>query len=200
MKFQYRLSTKQIQSIILIILSFIIYYILRFHFESAGLVLLYVALIMFAFGVTNLFDECMKRYKILRAKDTEDYDSPTEEIVADYFKRKNVKFYLHPKVKVPTKIWRFNNPFKKRTLKPDFFLPQYNAFVEYWGNNGEDYERKRKLKEKAYNENDIEFISLSKRDLIYNGKLDRNRLDWNFTQKLLDLIREREGNNLEWKK
>jgi len=168
---------------------------LRVDIEESVSILFFIALILLGASIMNLFEESYKRYKILRARDTEDYDSPPEKIIADYFKAKSVKFYLHPKVKVPFKLWIFDNPFKKRTITPDFFLPQYNIFVEYWGENGEDYERTCKLKKRAYKENDIEFISLTKKDLK-----DRNRLDWNFTQKLLDLIREREGNNLEWRR
>ena len=196
MKFQNRISNKQIQSIFYIIISLFIIYILRFNPEKVTSVLFFIALILLGISIINLFEESHKRYKILRARDTEDYDSKGEKIIADYFKAKSIKFYLHPKIKIPSKIWIFNNPFNKITLIPDFFLPQYKVFVEYWGMlDNEDYKRKSEMKKRAYKENDIEFISLSKKDLE-----DRNRLDWNFTQKLLNLIREREGNNLEWKR
>ena len=61
--------------------------------------------------------------------------------------------------------------------------------------DNEEYKKRSEFKKKKYEENGIEFISLSPKDLE-----DRNRLDWNFTQKLLNLIRDREGNNLEWRK
>ncbi|MBT4165806.1 hypothetical protein HOE04_02090 [archaeon] len=199
MKFQEKLSTKQIQSIFLISVSLILFYSLRSKPEQSAEILFLFIFVMFGVSILNLFQESHKRYKILRSEtigDTGDYDSKAEKIVADYFKAKSIKFYLHPKVKVPKKIWIFDNPFSKRVLKPDFFLPQYNAFVEYWGMlDDENYKRKSELKKKAYRENDIDFISLTPRDLE-----ERHRLDWNFTQKLLSLIRDREGNGLEWRK
>lgn len=197
MKFQNKLSNKQVSSIWGIILSLVIIYILRGGVDGQEIKFLaFIAFVVLVGSIISLFEESHKRYKILKAVDTEDYDSNSEKMIADYFKAKSVKFYLHPQVKVPTKIWFLDNPFKKRILKPDFFLPQYNAFVEYWGRlDDEDYRKKTELKKKSYEENDIEFISLTPKDLE-----DRNRLDWNFTQKLLNLIRDREGNNLEWRK
>jgi len=196
MSFQNRLSTKQIRTIFNIILSIFIIYILLFNLEGGIKILFYFAVAFLVFSVIDLFEESRKRFKILKAKDTGDYDSKAEGKIADYFRAKSIKFYLHPKVKVPSKIWIFDNPFKKIILKPDFFLPQYDAFVEYWGMlDKEDYKRKSKLKKEKYAENDIEIISLTPKDLE-----SRNRLDWNFTQKLLNLIKEREGNNLEWRK
>ena len=101
---------------------------------------------------------------------------------------KNIKFYVHPEVKIPSKVWIFENPFKKIILRPDFFLPEYKIYVEYWGLIGDkNYDEKRKLKRKAYLENDIDFID------IYPDNLEN--IDWIFTQKLLDLIRSKEGNN-----
>jgi len=196
MKFQSRISTKQIHSIFYILLSLLILFILRSNPEEGASILAYIALVLLFLSIFNLFQESHKRYKILRARDTREYDNEAEEIIADYFKAKSIKFYLHPKVKVPSKTWIFNNPLSKITFTPDFFLPQYGAFVEYWdASNDEESRKKREMKEKAYKENDIEFISL------YEGDLEnRNKLDWNFTQKLLDLIREREGNNLKWRR
>ena len=196
MAFQNKISTKQIRSIFYITISLIIIYILKFNLEKSIEILFFIALILLVSSIMNLFEESSKRYKILRAKDTGDYDSSGEEEIANYFRKKSIKFYLHPKIKIPKKIWIFDNPFDKRTLIPDFFLPQYNAFVEYWGMLGnEEYRKKSELKRKAYRENGIDFISLYEKDLE-----DKHKLDWNFTQKLLDLIREREGNNLEWRR
>ena len=88
-------------------------------------------------------------------------------------------------------MWYLHTPDEqvpKIILRPDFFLPEYKIYVEYWGLIGDkNYDEKRKLKRKAYLENDIDFID------IYPDNLEN--IDWIFTQKLLDLIRSKEGNN-----
>jgi hypothetical protein len=65
---------------------------------------------------------------------------------------------------------------------PDFYLPDYDVFVEYWGlvNADDDWTRKRyvrnmKRKMAIYYKNNIKFIS------IYPHNL--NNLDWIFRKK-----------------
>ena len=109
----------------------------------------------------NLFEDTIKKYKIARAYNTKNYDSPPEEQIAGYFERKNIKFYLHPVVKLQKTFWIFSPPFFKETVHPDFFLPEYNVFVEYWGMmENPEYKKKYLFKKKLYSDNLIDFISL----------------------------------------
>ena len=54
------------------------------------------------------------------------------------------------------------------------------------------YKEKFHFKKKKYKENDIEFISL------YPKNLEYDKLDFTFTSKLLDLIKDRKGLNTQW--
>ena len=53
--------------------------------------------------------------------------SKGEKIIADYFTRHNIAYYYET---TATANWFI---FQTKISRPDFFLPQYNLFVEYWG-------------------------------------------------------------------
>jgi hypothetical protein len=72
--------------------------------------------------------------------------------------------------------------FKRTFAHPDFYLPDYNVYVEYWGLLGasNEYERVMKWKMAQYHRNNIRFISL------YHDNL-RN-LDWIFRAKFRRVV------------
>ena len=78
-------------------------------------------------------------------------------------------------------------------MEPDFYLPEFNVFVEYWGLIDDAKYKKEKydFKKKMYTLNDLDFISLYPKNL--------KNLDFVFTSKLLDLIKKREGNLRKWR-
>ena len=78
---------------------------------------------------------------------------------------------------------RWNN---RRISRPDFYLPDYGIYVEYWGMLGvEDsrvrsrYEQSMKWKMAKYHQNNIKFIS------IYPNNL--GNLDWVFRAKFREV-------------
>ena len=96
--------------------------------------------------------------------------SHAEKTIADYFDRKGISYQYEPGI---TGIY----------ADPDFYLPDYNVYVEYWGLLDADdpytrskYEKSMKRKMAIYHKNQIKFISIYPRNL-------RN-LDWIFTKKL----------------
>lgn len=67
--------------------------------------------------------------------------------------------------------------------KPDFYLPDYGAYVEYWGMTGlpwdrlrAGYERRMRWKKERYQENGISAISLFLGDLTNLDAVFRPRL------------------------
>ncbi len=54
--------------------------------------------------------------------------SKAERVIADYFTRHGIPYYYE--AMATTNDW-FN--FKAKISRPDFYLPQYNLYVEYWG-------------------------------------------------------------------
>lgn len=189
MPFNSKVSLKQTAGIFYLLLGLVIIYSVYKFSQSYKTWLLILGIIFIAQGITELLEGTKKRRSILTATSGGEYDSNQERQVGEYFKRKKIKFHLHPTLKFPSKLWFFDNPFKKVKLKPDFYLPEYDIYVEYWGlMDNEKYKSTHDKKMKIYRENGIRIISL------YGKNLDN--LDWDFTQKLLNLFREEEGNNL----
>jgi len=54
--------------------------------------------------------------------------SKGERVIADYFTRHGIPYYYE--AMATTNDWFI---FKAKISRPDFYLPQYNLFVEYWG-------------------------------------------------------------------
>ena len=54
--------------------------------------------------------------------------SKGEKTIADYLTRHNIPYYYE--ATATTNDWFI---FKSKISRPDFYLPQYNLFVEYWG-------------------------------------------------------------------
>ena len=100
----------------------------------------------------------------------EQVKSHAEKTLADYFDRKGINYQYEPGI---TGIY----------ADPDFYLPDYNVYVEYWGLLDADdpttrtkYEKSMKKKMAIYYKHHIKFISIYPRNL-------RN-LDWIFQKKL----------------
>lgn len=103
--------------------------------------------------------------------------SKSEKTIADYFTKNGIRYqYEKP---AESHFWIFSN----RISKPDFYLPDYNVYVEFWGLLDADkkrvsrqYEREMKWKMVMYHKHHIKFISL------YPSNL--SNLDWIFKKKL----------------
>jgi hypothetical protein len=104
--------------------------------------------------------------------------SNSERMIADYFYQHNVR-YVYERDAISKRKHR-------RISRPDFYLPDYGIYVEYWGMLGAEdpnvrsrYERTMKWKTAQYYENDIKFISIYPKNLA--------NLDWIFRAKFRDV-------------
>ena len=94
--------------------------------------------------------------------------SNSERVIADYFSRSGIRYvYETPAMS----RWGI-----RRISRPDFYLPDYGAYVEYWGlvNLPDNfarsrYERSMRWKIAQYRQNGIRFVSLYPSEL---GNLD----------------------------
>ncbi|MCK4552687.1 hypothetical protein KAT80_00595 [Candidatus Pacearchaeota archaeon] len=145
------------------------------------------------FSILVFIGETKRKYEIIKPYKKNHYDSQKEEIIANYFKRKNIIYRHHPVIKLNKTFFGITIPFLSVKVEPDFFLPEFEVFVEYWGmiDNKEYKNKSYDYKKKLYKTNDVEFISL------YPKNLDN--LDFVFTSKLLDLIKERQGLKRNWR-
>jgi hypothetical protein len=102
--------------------------------------------------------------------------SKAEERIADYFDSIGLRYQYEKEIE--TGIWIFT----EKVSAPDFYLQDYDVYVEYWGmvnvDNGYDrnkYQRAMKYKMARYYDLGIKFIS------IYPENM--KNLDWVFRKK-----------------
>jgi hypothetical protein len=112
--------------------------------------------------------------------------SKAERVIADYFTRHGIPYYYE--AMATTNDWFI---FKSKISRPDFYFPQYNLFVEYWGlvdspdpGTRDNYIRTMRWKMAQYRNNNVRFLS------IYPSNL--SDLDYYFKRK----FREAMGFNL----
>ena len=111
--------------------------------------------------------------------------SKGEKQIADYLSSQNIR-YLYEKEARSQGIL-----FSKHISNPDFYLPDHDVYIEYWGlvyaddrKVREEYVRTMKWKMRQYHDAGIKFISIYPNNLEY--------LDWIFRKK----FEEATGNRL----
>lgn len=99
-----------------------------------------------------------------------------EKRIADYFERNNIRYVYEKEARTKALF------FSQKISSPDFYLPEYDVYVEYWGlvnaddnRTRENYVRNMKRKMAIYHKNNIKFISIYPRNL--------GNLDWIFRRK-----------------
>ena len=102
--------------------------------------------------------------------------SRSEQRVADYFTHNGIRYVYEQGAQTDALI------FKRTFAHPDFFLPDYNVYVEFWGlvSASKEYRRIMKFKMAQYRKNKIRFIS------IYPDNLQN--LDWIFRKRFRDAV------------
>lgn len=106
----------------------------------------------------------------------EEVKSIAERRIADYFAKNNINYVYERELKGKVLFFDY------KISSPDFYLPDYDVYVEYWGLVDADdswtraqYIKNMKRKMAIYYRNNIKFIS------IYPDNL--KDLDWIFRRK-----------------
>lgn len=110
----------------------------------------------------------------------EEVKSLAEKRITDYFSNNHINYVYEHEAKTRSFF------FSERISHPDFYLPDYNVYIEYWGlvdaedrRLRDEYVRNMKWKMAQYHRNNIKFIS------IYPSNL--NNLDWIFRTKFKEV-------------
>ncbi|HZT34521.1 MAG TPA: hypothetical protein VFA15_01270 [Nitrososphaera sp.] len=120
----------------------------------------------------------------------EEVKSYGEKVIADYFFQNNINYEYETPVmekRSPNKRRSKRNYVNARRIsRPDFYLPDFDVYIEYWGladaynqTKRDEYTKSMNWKMDKYRENGIKFIS------IYKDNLDS--LDSSFKSKLRDV-------------
>ena len=191
MTFKSLLSQKQIHSIFYFIIGMIA--LLFLNSKEFITIIQILILSMIITSILNFISETRRKYIISHPYHKNNYDSNKEIIIAEYFKKKNIIFVHNKIIKVPKQFGIFNVPFVNEKIKPDFFLPEFNIYVEYCGlMNDEGYKQNYQRKKKLYRDNNLDVIWLYEKDLYQKHEKDFSKLGWCFTQKLLEVFKKRE--------
>jgi hypothetical protein len=127
--------------------------------------------------LAKLFAQEQKEYGTpSRTLHGEDVRSKSEQRIADYFTSNGIRYVYEQGAQTDALI------FKRTFAHPDFYLPDYKVYVEYWGlvSASKEYRRIMKWKMKQYRQNKIMFIS------IYPDNLQN--LDWIFRTKFREVV------------
>ena len=95
--------------------------------------------------------------------------SNSEKVIADWLFRRGIRYaYEQP----------IFDPRGRRVGVPDFYLPDYGLYVEYWGLVGTDrgYERRMERKKERYLRNGVRVVSLYQGDLRDLGSAFRSKI------------------------
>ena len=106
----------------------------------------------------------------------EEVKSISEKKIADYLEKNNINYIYEKDLMGKFLFWDY------KITAPDFYVPDYDVFVEFWGLVDADddwtkrkYVKNMKKKMAIYYENNIKFISIYPKNL--------SNLDWIFRVK-----------------
>ena len=98
--------------------------------------------------------------KKVKAEDSQAFRSEGERRIAATLDQYGIPFVYEQKVTV-------SDNGKVRTLRPDFYLPEFNLYIEYYGRVGnQDYDLRTARKKAAYAANNINVVSIYPWDLL----------------------------------
>ena len=97
--------------------------------------------------------------------------SYSEKVIADWFFRRGIRYAYERPV---------YGPRGRRVAVPDFYLPDFGVYVEYWGLVGADrgYESSMLRKLEHYRKLGVKVASLYPRDLADLDKTLGSKLEW----------------------
>ncbi len=106
----------------------------------------------------------------LKTKRGDNVQSRGEVIIADFLYDNNIK-YIYDK---PTRF----SFFQPTSIRPDFYLPEYDIYIEYWGMRGnKNYDQKTEWKQKIYKKHNKKLINLYKEDKNNIPKILKQKLN-----------------------
>ena len=100
------------------------------------------------------FETKVELKKTIRAKDGTLVQSDEERQIADYLRRSGIAFRYDER-------FRILNGY---AIRPDFYLPELDVYVEYWGMDTADYKIGMLEKQKLYQQQGKKLVSLYRED------------------------------------
>jgi hypothetical protein len=151
---------------------FLLYFLLFFY-----VAIVIIVAVVFALVASSEQAKSKPQYGVKSVTlNGEEVKSIGEQRIADYFRRNKIRYVYEKELRKKSLFTHY------RISRPDFYLPDYDVYVEYWGlvDADDNYTRKQyvknmKRKMAIYYKNNVRFIS------IYPRNMDN--LDWIFRKK-----------------
>lgn len=96
------------------------------------------------------FDTRVELNKTIRAKDGTLVQSDGERLIADYLRERNLAYRYDERMRIV----------EGYAIRPDFYLPEFDVYVEYWGMDTTDYKIGMLKKQKLYQQEGKRLVSL----------------------------------------
>ncbi|MFX0059645.1 MAG: hypothetical protein ACFE85_16885 [Candidatus Hodarchaeota archaeon] len=124
-------------------------YLVGAIFTAVILIILYIILKRY---INRNKYEKPELLKYLKSIDGHIVKSKGELIIDNYLYLNGIQHIYEKKLKI-----------KGQKVKTDWYLPEYNAFIEYWGYYGKEYMKRKKEKLKIYRKAKLKLISVENR-------------------------------------
>jgi hypothetical protein len=100
------------------------------------------------------FDTQIELNKTIRAKDGTLVQSDGERLIAEWLSNNNITYRYDERIKI----------IQGYSVRPDFYLPEFDVYIEYWGMDTIDYKIGMLMKQKLYQQEGKRLISLYPED------------------------------------
>ncbi|NQU39512.1 MAG: HEAT repeat domain-containing protein [Lentisphaerae bacterium] len=112
------------------------------------------------------FETKVELHKTIRAKDGTLVQSDGEHRIADYLSHANIAFRYDER-------FRILNGY---AIRPDFYLPELDLYIEYWGMDTADYKIGMLKKQKLYQQQGKQLVSIYRKDKALIGAILDSKL------------------------
>lgn len=101
------------------------------------------------------FEKDVEAAKKLRTTNAVAVQSQGEKRIGNYLAERGIRFIYDERYRIAA----------DQVLRPDFYLPEFDLYIEYWGMDTEDYLERRREKQFLYQRAGKKLISLTPKDL-----------------------------------
>ena len=112
------------------------------------------------------FDTKVEINKNIRATDGTFVQSKGERKIADWLTKNNILFRYDQRFRI----------IDNYAVRPDFYLPEFDLYIEYWGMDTTDYKIGMLKKLKLYQQEGKKLISIYPDDIISLDKILKEKL------------------------
>lgn len=112
------------------------------------------------------FEKNVEEAKRLRTTNHVAVQSQGEKRIGDYLAKNRIRFVYDERYRIAADA----------VLRPDFYLPEFDLYIEYWGMDTDDYLERRREKQFLYRRAGKKLISLTPDDLPRMEEILREKL------------------------